>query len=327
MQLVGRDKDVGTITRSDFEAFKSIILKLPPNAKKKYPNTSILKNADIRKDSDGYLKPESINGYLSRIITFRNWLVETKVVATMPELRRYKVPDHENTKTKRDIFSHEHMVRLAKSQPFKEEASRGSAIFWAFVIGFYQGIRQGEIAGLLHSDYVMSKGIPCLRLHPDIAFRDGAESGKPKTIVREVPIHRVLIGLGFPSLFNPTKGEVFVCDEITRALTKNPSRDRGDLISRKANGVLRKLGFAEEGYTIVFHSTRHTFEDSCKRCGLVDGADGVFGGWKGESTKDVHYGSGRFEIWMKDEIDKISYGEFDKLLIDLKPKLSMFGSE
>ena len=314
-QVIGRRSDVRTIKRSDFEDFKALILKLPPNAKKKYPNVSILRIAEIRKEADGYLKPESVNGYLGRLIAFRNWLVETEVVKTMPELRKYKVPDHENIKSKRDIFSLPQMVRLAKSRQFRKEMKNRSVIFWAFAVGFYQGIRQGEIAGLLHSDYIIIDGIPCLRLHPDVAFKTGNKAGKPKTIVREVPIHRVLIALGLPNLFVPSKGEEFVFEEIGKVLAKNPNRQRGDLISRKANRLLSYLGFAAEGYKIVFHSTRHTFEDACKRCNLVDGADNIFGGWTGDDTKSTHYGSGRFELWMKEEIDKISYGEFDSLLI------------
>lgn len=84
----------------------------------------------------------------------------------------------------------------------------------AFIVAFYQGIRQGEIAGLLHSDYVVIQGVPCLRLHPDISFEKGEKKGKPKTIVREVPIHRILIELGFHHLFQPAKGEVFIFEEI-----------------------------------------------------------------------------------------------------------------
>jgi len=321
-KLIGRQREVNTLTREDFESFKSVILRLPPNAKKKYPNTPILKIAEIRKESDGHLKPESINGYLSRIIAFRNWLVETEVVVTIPELRKYKVPDPVNIKTKRDIFGNDHLRQLVESEQFRKYAKQDSVVFWAFAIGFYQGIRQGEIAGLLHSDYVVLNGIPCLRLHPDIAFKQGKKAGKPKTITREVPIHRVLIELGFATLFIPSNGGTHIFPEIVKALAKNPDRQRGDVISRKSSRLLKSLGFSESDYNIVFHSTRHTFEDACKRCRLVDGADNIFGGWTGDSTKDIHYGSGRFEPWMKAEIDKITYGDFDRQLIILKRELT-----
>ena len=43
VKLLGRQADVRTLQRKDFEDYKSIIMKLPPNAKKKYPKLSILK--------------------------------------------------------------------------------------------------------------------------------------------------------------------------------------------------------------------------------------------------------------------------------------------
>lgn len=316
-ELLGRKKDVRTIVRLDFEEFKKLVLSLPPNAKKKYRGTPITKIPLIRKTTDGKLKPETINKYMSHVIHFRNWLVDTNIAPDLGDLRKLKIPDPERRRTKRDIFRTPHLVEVLGSDTMREWAAEGSVFFWSWVVGLYQGIRQGEIAGLLHQDFQVIEGRNCLRLHPPLAFERGERAGKPKTITREVPIHWVLEKLGFPSLFIPGLKDEFVFPEIAGALRKNPNRQLGDVISRKSKALLDRFKFDQRGYKLVFHSTRHTFEDACKRCKLVDGADDYLGGWAGRGAKEQHYGSSRFETWMKEEIDKITYGEVDDIILSL----------
>lgn len=165
---------------------------------------------------------------MNHVIHFRNWLVDANIAPDLGDLRKLKIPDPERSRAKRDIFRIPHLAEVFSSDTMRAWAADNSVFFWSWVVGLYQGIRQGEIAGLLHQDFQIIEGHNCLRLHPPLAFERGERAGKPKTITREVPIHRILEKLGFPSLFVPALKEEFVFSEIAKVRKRNPNRQLGD---------------------------------------------------------------------------------------------------
>lgn len=73
-EIVGDSKPAREISRADCERVRDVLLKLPSNARKKYPDVPLLTAVELgAKDNAPVLGPGAINNYLNNLAALFNW--------------------------------------------------------------------------------------------------------------------------------------------------------------------------------------------------------------------------------------------------------------
>lgn len=135
------------------------------------------------------------------------------------------------------------------------------AYWWLPVLALWTGARLEELAQLHHEDLVRDvTGIPFIKIHDD-----GIRRVKNPHSIRNVPIHSMLIRLGFLDLFDPRKkGQRIFMDLSPSGRLKK----LGDTYSTHFTDYRRRCGLYEE--LRDFHSFRRTFIGSLRTKAKVD---------------------------------------------------------
>jgi integrase len=143
-----------------------------------------------------------------------------------------------------------------KSAPdeFTKRNKPGNAIYrdaywWLPVAALWTGARLEELAQLHHEDLLTENGIPYIRIHDD-----GIRRVKTENSVRNVPIHSVLVGLGFVDLFDKAKAGQRIWPEL---LPTGRMKKFGDTYSSHFTDYRQRCGLYER--FMDFHSLRRTF--------------------------------------------------------------------
>lgn len=132
--------------------------------------------------------------------------------------------------------------------------------WWLPVVALHTGARLEELAQLHHEDLQRdSDGIPYIRVHGG-----GTRNVKNQNSIRDIPVHPLLVDLGFLGLFRPDgRGRVF------RELTFNRTLKRwGTDYSERFTAYRRACGLYEAMRD--FHSFRRTFTTAMRHRAKVD---------------------------------------------------------
>lgn len=156
-------------------------------------------------------------------------------------------------------------------------------------------MRLGEIVQLLKSDIKQENGI----WYFDVTGGEG-KSLKTASSKRRVPIHSVLLQLGFLDLVKTGPSSDRVFPEIKKGADGYASHNFSKWWGRYATHV----GVKTE--RTAFHSLRHNFLDALHAAGSQDYINKVL---MGHVDKSVHggYGSGAPLSALKEVLDKIAY--------------------
>lgn len=139
--------------------------------------------------------------------------------------------------------------------------------YWPPLVSAYQGARLEEICQLDKADVIEVAGILCLRITDALDEEAGDTGKKLKTnaSVRTVPVHPVLIEMGFLDFVRASQGrrdgpKLFRFEPDQRGRFGGPYGKRfARLLREKAKITDPKL---------VFHSFRHTWTDAARNAGL-----------------------------------------------------------
>ncbi len=279
-EALGASKAIADVTPADCRLIVGdVILNLPSNHTKKYPNL-VLADA-IRsgtQDDAPKIKLKTQQLYVQTLKSFFEWAEGEELVKVSPAR---KIPAPKGRKEERGEFSVEHLQtifeapdiigcrRLKKAVTPGGEKPTGQHRFWIPMIALYSGMRVQEIALLRTRDVICEREIDAFNLMEDI---EAGRTLKTRGSVRKVPVHPMLLKLGLLDYVKTQVADGYLFPEL-----KAGSKDPGDAFGKWFGRFCDTIGL--EDRKLVFHSFRHTFATGCRTCGIPREQIEAIGGW------------------------------------------------
>ena len=270
-ELWGDDRQIANIDRAAVRELKSILLKLPANASKRYSGLSFREMAN-RAAADGHatMLPKTINKKLSNLSSFFKWLQKSGYVPENP-VSGLLVPDTVAAKDKRDPFDSKQLSKIFTSGVFTCRPMLGSTDaklraledFWIPLIALFTGMRLGEVAQLDTADLRQLQGVLVFDVHGR-----AAKHLKTRAAERKIPIHQALLELGLLKY----RDHIETLGHARLFPAMRPASDgfESSAFSKRFSRFLRQIGVKQDR-RLCFHSLRHVFKDLLRDAG-VDGA-------------------------------------------------------
>jgi integrase len=142
-------------------------------------------------------------------------------------------------------------------------AAGGEAAYWLPVLALYHGLRAGELCQLDKKDLIPRDGIDCLCIRPSDEDDGNGKSIKTAESERIVPLHQIVIGLGFLDYVKSVKGTKMFPQ------IKADSRGRWSGDYSKWFGRYRRSIGLDQRWT-DFHSFRHTWKTAARGTGMPE---------------------------------------------------------
>ena len=307
----GLGADIREIKRPQVIQFRDQLRKLPANATKRYPGMNMSKAIANRKPQHETLSISSVNTHIRNLIQFFTTCSLNDENYRTPNLAKIIINDPVDAKDKRNSFAAEHLLTLFSSDWLETAASARNVFFWCCVIGLYHGLRANEITGLSPKDIIEKQGCLYIDLKLPRRLADGQAVGRSKTIPRLIPIHPILLHLDFSKFVLSAMGNEYLFAD----LREDADGYRSDDISDEMSRLISKIGL--RGKKLSFHSFRHTFKDAADSAEISELATAYLGGWKVKGIMHSSYGSKEMKPTIIPAIRKITYGEIDKLVLEI----------
>ena len=210
--------------------------------------------------------------------------------------------------TQREPFDHDDLKKIFNPKTYPNPCFRREiGKFWVPLIALYHGCRLNEICQLDVDDIVLNKNIPCF----DINANGKDKHLKNKTSERVIPIHPVLIDLGFLQYVQYRRKEK---EKKLFDFEKTDRSGYGNLIQHWFSRYLKTTGVKQPGK--VFHSFRHTFATKAVEKRVLLEYQNALGGW-------ADYGIGQ-RIYAKHKNIKVMLEELSKISYPLSKELKEF---
>lgn len=321
-ELLGAEKPANAITRADCRAVRDLLLRLPPNAAKRFPKLSLREAADRREELGlPALHSTTVRNYLDWLAALFNWAVAEEHLDKNPAARlTVGVP---KTSSRKPTFTIEQMKAIfaaplfvgcrndgtGYAQPGVERPRRGR--FWVPLISLWTGMRLNECCQLLVEDVQTLDGTDCIVIH-----RSGADDGhegeiekRVKTAAGEryVPIHPELKKIGF--MRHVAEMRVHGAKRLFPELPRGRNGYFSDPFQKWFGRFLKKAQASRTGTS--FHSFRHTYRDALREADVSKERAQALGGWSGSGSADELYGSGLRPSTLAKEIAKLRYDGLD----------------
>ena len=312
IELIGEKRPVASLALDDVRLVRDSLMELPSN----YMKSKAMQGIPLKEVLAAKVKGEPISlktqdKYFTMFRTFLKWCVAEGYLAAMPGPGlKISGVSKLDAKDARYPFSGEQLQKLFTSPLFTGCKSAGrrsepgdqvirDGKFWIPIIGLYSGMRLGEIVQLLANDIKEEGGISYFDV---CRGEDEEKTIKTASSVRRVPIHPVLIEMGFLAHVDQQRKKgpkVRVFPDI------NPGKDGyfsaafSKWFSRYATQVGVKTAKTS------FHSFRHNFKDALVYAGVGETFAKAL---MGHADGGVHqnYGSGLSVPLLMDALQKIS---------------------
>ena len=313
--VLGRNTPVSQVTRQDARRVRDVLMVIPPNSIKRWPDLSPEQVAVIaQRKGLPALSATSANSYLSNFVgLFRHAVREHGLGANPFEDLRVVKPKV-RARDRRRSFTPGELQKIfdaplyrgcrddehgyAKPGPIVVRRGR----FWVPLIALYSGMRLEEICQLDCADISERDGVPCLLIR-----ESDEKSVKTEAAERIVPVHPELRRIGLLAHAEEMRraGEVKLFPEL-------PASSRGsraEVFSKWFSRFLHQVAVKTDK-TVTFHSFRHSFRDALREAGVSRDAVLALGGWSGGGTEEI-YGSGLRPKTLAREIAKARYPGLD----------------
>ncbi|SOD96611.1 Integrase [Caenispirillum bisanense] len=166
------------------------------------------------------------------------------------------------SETDREPFSEDELRTMFSAAPFSP--LNKSDDYWFILLSLFSGTRASELVQLRPEDLQEEGGIPFL----DVST-SGGRTLKTKSSRRRLPVHPLLIHLGFVDWAKNRKGRIFNGIPIGRAQISDPA-------SKRFNRWLDDIGISRP--EVSLHSFRHTFKTMCRAANLDEHVSDVLSG-------------------------------------------------
>lgn len=300
-QLMG-DLPLNDIGINEAREFKTLLQKIPSNAKKQYDIESF-ENVDLDKLKGKPQHPKTINNRLAYIVAMFNWAIRTGYYHGQNPFFNLMIKIKKNGEERRHPFKPEELKALFHSDLYKNYHQ--NSMIWVPLIGLYTGMRLNEICQLYVSDIKKEKGIYIFDVNDD-----GQDKAlKNPSSRRRVPIHKELIRKGFLDYVDEqvNMGETRLFPDIPRGAS---AKSYSSTFTKRFWRLLLALKIKRQG--LCFHSLRHTFIDGMRNAGVERSIVMALTGH--QSSKEVHdsYGYGYNLSILQKGINKLSFPEVEK---------------
>lgn len=307
--IIGSTKKLALISAQDVKSMRDGLTNLPKNGTK-FSRNAGRSLVDLIHDEDA---GEPISGktqekYFTMFRGFLMWAVDEELLPKLPGASVKVVRSKDESEDRRRPYSRDQLTTIFSSPVFtgcQSDARRSTAgslilrdsAFWMPLVALYSGMRMGEIAQLLVAD---------VRIENDVLYldvnKDEDKTLKTSTSRRRVPVHAVLLEVGF--------GEY-----VTSLRAKGTKRLFPDLkpgadgyysanFSKWWGRYGKAIGFHTE--KTVFHSFRHNFKDALYAADVSETAARQLMGHK-DNSPHGGYGTGLPLQNLKEAIDRIDY--------------------
>nr|WP_254444190.1 site-specific integrase [Ruegeria arenilitoris] len=315
---IAGDRPITTYRKEDARAFKSVLMKLPANSRKKRETRGLPANVAAEKAERLGLEPMSastVNKALNRVGAFWNWAEGHFDDLPTGLMKGLKIKTAVSPRDQRDAFALAQMQKLFSSPLFTACRSERycsepglhlmteTARFWLPLLGLFTGARLNELCQLATDDVREEAGIAYL----DITNEGEGQSVKTNSGKRRIPIHSQLISLGFNAFVSRRRTER--SHRLFPEMRKDASGYYSGNFSKFFSRYLERIGVKTAKTS--FHSFRHNFEDACRN-GEVP--SNIMDALQGHAERGMagRYGDGRYRIdLLKENIERVEYPGLD----------------
>lgn len=312
VRYFGAEADLSAITSDQFAEWTRLLLRLPPNASKRFPDDTLKdivaagERAGLAPMSRSNVRviQQTASTFIESLVK-RERLDRNRLRSQIIEKSKFNEPSRRpfavaelNTLFQQPLYSGCKDDERGFATPGTNHPRRGR--FWLPLIGLFTGMRMAEIAQLWTDDIVQEDGVWLIWVRFD--------AGRGKTLKnqgseRKVPIHKELIDIGFVDWVKHRRSAepCRLFPDIPKAKSKD---DYSSVFSKRFAKFLEKAGLS--GSDLTFHSLRHNFRDAIREADLSDGIAKALGGWE-DNEAHSHYGRGYKITQLKTAIDAIEY--------------------
>ncbi len=204
--------------------------------------------------------------------------------------------------TERLAWGPENLRRLFSTTAFSGSlADRTDSLFWAPILSVFHGFREEETLQLYTSDIERVDGVPCIRIR-----RGPGKKLKTGSSVRDVPIHKHVIELGFLEFVERRKaeGSQWLFTDIDRGMS---SDSLSEIFSKRFSHYRFRQGVYDPQRD--FHSLRKDFNVELKGKGVPWSSRKRLLGHVIEDMTDGPYDpTGDSMRVLKEYVDRLDFG-------------------
>lgn len=298
-QCLGATTPVNAITREDCRNARDLLLQLPSNAQKHFPDKKPQEVVKLKAAKAlPKIAPSNVNKYITHLSSLFSWAVVEEYMERNPA-KALTVADNVKAVDKRMPFTVE-QLQLIFSQTLHDEKHRKASKYWIPLISLYTGMRLNEICQLEVNDIQVKEGIPIILVSEG---DDNNKQLKTEASRRVIPVHPALVTAGLlqhvEQMNRNAASRVF--PELTRTSKGNYSDAYSKWFARHLIAVGAKTN------TNCFHSFRHNFRDALREAGISRDIAMALGGWNNNGGTEEIYGRGFSVQRLHDAISQIEY--------------------
>lgn len=311
LELFGKQKTIKSFTPADCREFRDKLSQLPSNAKKKYPNLTLMQALEKRPmGTAGALSATSVNGHMKNLSAIFNFAVRERLLDVNPANHIPQLKAKRSNKKGRVPFNNDEIQKLLYTPIFTgcKDDEHGYNVegknkprrhrFWIPLIALYTGMRLNEICQLFADDIECIDGIHVIHVRVD---EDETKTLKTDHSERIIPIHQNLIQSGFLDYVKKIKTQNK--KQLFPDLPVSARDSLSDNFSKWFNRFLIASNLKRAG--LCFHSFRHSFRDECRAHNINKEIAATLGGWKYSEDVMDNYGKGYELKVLQAEINKI----------------------
>jgi integrase len=298
--ILGEDTALSDVGRDACRDLLTVLKRLPPNAKKRFPTLSPREAAEHAATLGiPAMSMGNVNEYMNKLSTLFNFGLREGWVNRNPA-RGLKVASSSIKGDRRRPFAPQQLISIFNAPLYRgcRDDEHGYAIrgdarprrarFWVPLIGLYSGLRLNEICQMHTADLRQVDQVWCFDVRADPTDN---KSLKTSASQRLVPVHPVLEHIGLLAYHRDRQkaGDLRLFPEIeTDAFGLHSGR-----VSRWFTRFLVTCDAAAA--KTCFHSFRHSFRDALREAGVEREIALRLGGWtdSGLGANAVGDGYGR----------------------------------
>jgi len=295
LRLLG-DKGISGYSREECIYCRDTLMILPPNFNKrgkyKDKSMSVIMNMPPAPQP---MHPVTVNGYMVLLSSLFKWAVRQGYSPRNPA-EGLNVRFRHRADQERKPYSHEDLQLIVDNLP---RTPKNPDRYWIPLVALYSGMRLDEICQMTVDDLAEIDGIVCFDVNDD-----GEKKLKTPASHRKIPVHPMLIKLGFMDYVAKQR------KKKARQLWSNLEQDRfgswGSMYSKWFTRFNR--GFISKDPKKCFHSFRHNLADSLKQLEVSDTLIAEILGHVNENVSTGRYGKPFHPDRLFAALEKVDYG-------------------
>jgi integrase len=204
-EVLGAEKLLSEITRDDCKAVRALLLRLPSNSTKRFPDWKLEKiAAEAGLKGLSKMSGVTVNSHLHKMSALLNFAVKEERMDRNPA-RGLAISGHEHSEEDRLPFNEDQLKAIFNAPIYsgcKNDKEGWSTVgtarprgtkFWIPLIALFHGLRLNEICQLRTVDIEQEEGVPYFFIRPgEKEQRVKSDAGK-----RRVPLHPMMAEFGF----------------------------------------------------------------------------------------------------------------------------------